>query len=451
MSANRTIPRGLLLCASAALLLVTACATPTSAGHRTARTAHPSATAASAVQAPAGSYVGLIKMGMPSAPEPFMSNEIAFTKHLRSTCGSVQNGYGPPADGGTCSMLADHGSACQPPPATHPIGSAYTDEVYVCHDHLMTAMDGASAGMIEFNANQLVDFSSGPATVSISRSTQANSSRDYTEFYFVPFAEQLAYSADGIIAETQKEARDYVRVVVATNGHETTFRVQERVGGGIHEVQGDWWDSVEARTGLVDSATIRTPIEFTLSRTHIRVSMNGFTPYDTDLPVPFPVTQAVFQVQHISYAPTQENGGTPNTWHWSNLIISHAVPYYQQMAMPEAVGDSGDYGWLGTTIHFAPAPAGALLRFQGFNYAPWQHSFASGFQISFDNGATWAAWHDMTPQDDGMGSFLQPIPEGATSAILRGQSGWYARDFYVMSLSARNAPPSTASTPMAMP
>ncbi|HEV2236910.1 MAG TPA: hypothetical protein VGR57_09655, partial [Ktedonobacterales bacterium] len=135
-------------------------------------------------------YLGLVNMGMPTAPQPYNPADFAITKHQRQTCGTVGNGFGPPADGGTCRITADHGADCGPPPATHPIGMAYKDELFVCHDHLMTAFDPAGAGVLEFQPNVLVDFSAGPATVSIDRSTAIttpNESRDYTEFYFVPF------------------------------------------------------------------------------------------------------------------------------------------------------------------------------------------------------------------------------------------------------------------------
>lgn len=415
----------------AALLLVMSAFSPTSG--------------ASAAPAP---YLGLTAMGMPSSPQPYMPSDFALTKHQRQTCGtSIDNGFGPPADGGTCPMIASHGADCSAPPATHPIGMAYADEMFICHDHLMTAFDPNGAGILEFQPNQLVDFSGGPATVSISRSTfntTANGSRDYTEVYFVPFADQLAYNTDDNIGEVQKEARTYIRVEMRTQGG-NTFAATEQVNGVQADLPGDF-TTLEDATGLVDSAVIRTPIAFTLSATHFTLSCNGHVFIDANLPMTFPVTQVVPQFEHVSYDP-EKDGDVPNTWHWSDLSISSAVPYYLQMAMPEAVGDYGDLG-LQNFISFPAAPAGSFLRFQGFNDQD-PNGFAGNYDISFDGGATWTHWASKTPQDMSLGSFWQPIPTGAFSAILRGGSGWYARDFYVMSLNG--AKPQPTPTPTSMP
>jgi hypothetical protein len=398
-------------------------------------------------RAAAAPYLGLVNLGMPTAPQPFMPSDFAITKHQRQTCGgTINNGFGPPADGGTCPMTADHGADCSAPPATHAIDTAYANEVFVCHDHLMTAFDPAGAGVIAFQPNQLVDFSAGPATVSISRSTRITTpaqSRDYTEIYFVPFAQQLAYNTDQNIGETIKEAATYIRVEMRTQGG-NTFAVTEQVNGTQADVPGNNYTTLEQATGLVDSAVTRTPITMTLSQTHFRLSCNGFTFYDAALPLPFPVTQVVPQFEHVSYDPEKE-GGQPDTWHWSNLSISSAVPYDFDMAMPEAVGD---YSWLGQRVTFPATPSGAFLRFQGFNAA--YDSFAGGYQISFDNGATWAHWALRPSGDNSLGNVWQPVPAGATSAMLRGPGGWYARDFYVMSLTSGAASVPTA-TPTAQP
>jgi hypothetical protein len=423
------------------LVLVTSCALPASTGRNTATHTAASATGAphgsSVTTSPApggvaGAYLGLVNMGMPTAPQPFMSDTFAITKHQRQSC--TDSGSPIPWDGGTCAMQADHGATCEPPPAMHAITTAYAGEVFVCHDHLMTALHGSGAGVIEFQPNQLVDFSGGAATVSINRSTHITSARDYTEFYFVPFDQQFAYSADGAIGETKKESRTFIRVFMSTQSG-NTFNVTERVNGVDADVPGDNYDSLESKTGLVDSAATRTPITMTISQTHFKLASNGFTFYDATLPIAFPTTHAVFQVQHVSYEPDKNGQGSPDTWHWSNLAISSAVSYYQQMAMPEA---TGDYSGLTNRVSFASAPAGAFLRFQGYN----QHwdSFGGSYSISFDNGATWTPWHLVSgTEDNSLGSFWQSIPAGATSALLRGSSGWYARDFYVMALGGASA------------
>jgi hypothetical protein len=451
MSANRNVSRVSLLVVSAALLLVTACSSATSTGHTAARptsTAHPAAPAASGAQAPAGGYLGLVRMGMPDAPQPFMSDEIAITKHSHA----FPNDYFPPAIGFGSAFTADHGADCGPPPATHRNDGSYAATVFVCHDHLMTSADAVGTSVVSLQPNQLVDFSKGPATVSISVSTFRTSNRDWLDFYFEPFAEQTAYTNDNNTGEELNAPQDYIRVREDT-AHNNDFVVTESVGGVQRDLTRNY-------AGLLDvvapSKTIRTPITFTISQTHFGISGNGHVFYDTDLPVPFPISRVVFQAEQVNYNPAspvflaEENtpeqaalglGPAGNTWHWSNLSISSAVPYYQQMAMPDAVGDAAAYDevqGLGNRISFAPAPAGAFLRFIADDHT---YGNFAGFAISFDGGKTWKPLARQDHSDDSYyGSFLQPIPQGATSAILRGTDHWYARDFYVMSLAAQNAP-----------
>ena len=72
-------------------------------------------------------------------------------------------------------------------------------------------------------------------------------------------------------------------------------------------------------------------------------------------------TSGIVQFGHHSYNPTKDglNGGegAPNTWHWDNIAINPARPFYQRQASPErSAADSG-------TITLAePAPAGAVLK-----------------------------------------------------------------------------------------
>lgn len=393
-------------------------------------------------------YAGLVAMGMPATPLPYAPTDFAITKHTRQTCGSIDNGFGPPVDGGNCPMTADHGTDCAAPPATHQIGQSYRDMLFICHDHMMTAINAGGTGVIAFQPNQLIDVSGG-ASFSIARSTAIKSSRDWTEIYLTPFADQLAYNIDGSVAEQPKEPKNGLHILFGTNGNgggNQVNEVSETINGVTTDVPcADCWNTLEGYTGLVDSATVRTPILMTLSTTHFSLAIAGHTFWNGALPHMLPFTQLVMQVQHVSYDPEKAGGGAvADTWHWSDLDISNAIPYYLQPASPDAAGDVG-YGFgLGNKITFSPAPSGAFLRFQAFNVN--FDTFASGYDISFDNGATWTPWHYVTPQDDSKGSFWQPIPAGAGSALLRGKPGWYARDFYVMALSGA-APVVTPTAP----
>jgi hypothetical protein len=395
-------------------------------------------------------------MGMAAAPQPWMPSDFAITKHFRQTSmGVIDNGYGPPADGGNEQMTADHGAACEGPPATHTIGSSYADVAFICHNHVMTALKSGAYGEVLFQPNQLVDFTNGPATVSISVSTLVRADRDWIDWLFVPFDEQLAVNTDINAAENIKLPRDSVQVLEHNYGFNIA-KVFETVGGNQMAMNPDWWTKLNDLTPA--SPTVRTPITFTISRTHFTVSAAGHTFEDEDFPTPLPFTQAVFQTMHHSYNPTKD-GGTPNTWHWSNLSISNAVPYYLSMGMPDA---AGDYSWLGQSTSFPAAPAGAHLRFQWFSANSALH--ADGATISFDNGTTWSPLQEQALSETPTGgvsaiNIWQPVPQGATRALLRGPGGWYARDFYVMAANGVASPPpasgasptDTAMPPMSTP
>jgi hypothetical protein len=393
-------------------------------------------------------YLGMTGMGMAAAPQPWMPSDFAITKHFRQTSGNVGNGWGPPADGGNEPMTADHGAACEGPPATHQIGTGYADIVFICHDHVMTAINSGAYGEVIFQPAQLVDFTNGPATVSISVSTRVTADRDWIDWLFVPFDEQLAVNTDDNDPENYKLPRDSVQVLE----HNYSFNIAkafETVGGAQTQLSTDWWTNLNDLTPA--SAVTRTPITFVISRTHLTVSAAGHTFVDDQFPTPLPFTQAVFQTAHHDYNPTKD-GGAPNTWHWSNLSISSAVPYYLNMAMPDA---AGDYSWLGQQITFAPAPSDAHLRFQWFSANNALH--ATGASISFDGGASWVPLAEQTLANAPTGgvsaiNIWQPVPQGATHAILRGPAGWYARDFYVMAANGvASAPPPAQASPTDTP
>ena len=69
-------------------------------------------------------------------------------------------------------MDAAHGPGCEPPPATHPT-SDYGDAVYLCKDHMMTAINAGGYGMIYLTPDRQIDFSEGEATIRFDVSTLA--------------------------------------------------------------------------------------------------------------------------------------------------------------------------------------------------------------------------------------------------------------------------------------
>jgi hypothetical protein len=385
------------------------------------------------------SYLGLVNLGMPTAPQPFMPSNFAITEHLRNA-----PDYGPPVTGGT-SMTADHGPGCEAPPTTHQADGSYASMVWVCHDHVMTSISSANNGYgeISLQPNQLVDFSDGAtATVDISVSTWRMSDRDWLDFNFSSFNQQLAYPVDSSLPDGQGLAENDVQVSMCSSNGDAWCAYQY-VNGQETQLQGDSFTQLQQIPGFSVSKSVRTQLEFQISATHFKfwAPTLHYVFYDVALPHPLSFDQAIFQFTHHSYTTTKDPndwapaeqqaaglGNMAGTWHWSNLAIDRAVPYFLSMGMPEAAGDG-----IGSAVDFAqPAPAGAMLRF--VDHGP--HT-----QVSFDGGTTWqtpAVQQHTT--DKGAANIWQPVPAGTRHILLRGGSGWYARDFYLM------APPSSGGT-----
>ena len=74
---------------------------------------------------------------------------------------------------------AMHGPTCAPYPATHPV-TAFQDSVFVCNNHMMTALNGGGYSEIVLTPAQLLDFSAG-GTVQVSISTGKLNNRDWRD------------------------------------------------------------------------------------------------------------------------------------------------------------------------------------------------------------------------------------------------------------------------------
>ena len=132
-----------------------------------------------------------------------------------------------------------------------------------------------------------------------------------------------------------------------------------------------------------------------------------------------------------SYSPFKCDGGCqPNTWHWDNVGIEPAVPF--TIVPSDRRWASDEHG---ATVSFAaPAPPESDLRFV---------EIGTGMEVSFDGGASWQAAQARPIREgkDAPNTFLSygaPMPEGATSATLRGgdwrAGSWRVRDFSIWSL-----------------
>ncbi|HVD30343.1 MAG TPA: hypothetical protein VNE19_01350, partial [Methylomirabilota bacterium] len=195
--------------------------------------------------------------GAPPAPTPWHPANWDVTVHSRDvdTFTTLE------------SMHAGHGTDCSAPPATHDI-SSYDDAVFLCRDHVMTAINAGGYAVIYLTPNQLVDFSTSESVVRFDVSTLVTSGRDWIDFWITPFHENVQLVGDIGPVDLNGLPRDAVHVRMNQFSGVTVFRgsvvrnFDEQPVGGL--------DSLALERLVVPSAAVRTSFELRISRTHLK-------------------------------------------------------------------------------------------------------------------------------------------------------------------------------------
>lgn len=123
--------------------------------------------------------------GTPSAPTAWGPSDWDIQYHTRNSQ------YWAAPEG----MAQQHGGDCSAPPMTHP-ASTWPGSVYLCNNHVMTAINASDYGLLYLTPNRMADWSSGPAVIQFDMSTEARSQRDWPDLWVTPFAENLAHPLD---------------------------------------------------------------------------------------------------------------------------------------------------------------------------------------------------------------------------------------------------------------
>lgn len=352
-------------------------------------------------------------------------------------------------------MLAQHGAACEAPPATHPI-NMLADGVFICRNHLMTSIIDAGYGEIALTPDHLVDFSSGSASVTVDVSTLQMNAADWVEVWISPFQENLALPFEGGV-DLQGPPLHGLRFSFNHSGSGGTlsgdvYRFDNYVGTKLPRTAAPDLTSLVAQ-----SAVTRTTYEIDLSQNHVRfglptVGAGGTWWTDTNI-APLAFKQGVVQLTHHNYNTAKHcpTCGT-DTWHWSNFAISNALPFSITNGIERSIHATG-----ATTVHFpAPAPANAYLRFSGIG--PQGRTYT----VSYNGGTSWVS-PALQPQsgskDEHFSTYMTPIPAGTTSVMFRGQNWWggpwWVRDPAIWSASGIspvvNSPTNPATNPPTNP
>lgn len=401
--------------------------------------------AAPAVELPAfaqsGSWISTFS-GSPSSPVPYNPSTWDVQVHSRDV--NTWKSLEP--------MNAHHGPNCVGYPAVHAV-SSYADAVYHCNDHVMTAINAGGYGLVMLTPNQMVDFSSGEATINFDMSTFRSSARDWVSIWLSPFEDQIPLPLTDWLPDLTGEPRRAVHLQMGVFNGKTGFQGLTVRDFNVTDISTDPFLTYE--DFLTTSAVRRDTFQLRISRTSIKFGMPAYNRWWVDRTIPdLGWSRAVVQFGHHSYSPTKacDGNGTcsPNTWHWDNVSISNAVPFTMLKA---------DLPYLdSTTRRYVTFPAGApsnsFLRFSGIG---------TNVQVSFNGGQSWqsAAQHAIErTAEEHFRPFWMPVPTGTSRVDFRGSSwyggDWMARGISIWSQNLSSAPPPTptpipAPTPIPLP
>src|SRR4030095_3362705 len=115
------------------------------------------------------------------------------------------------------------GSNCGAPPANHTI-SSYDDAVFICKDHIMTAITADGYGVIYLTPHQLVDFSNEEAVISWDMSTARSSGRDWVDLWITPYQDNLQLPLEDWLPDLNGEPRNAIHVRMDLVNGNTMFR-----------------------------------------------------------------------------------------------------------------------------------------------------------------------------------------------------------------------------------
>ncbi len=390
-----------------------------------------------AIGAIVSAYPG--EFGSPATPQPIVQNPALAHYDIQSHSRD-SNTWG---DNATESMAAQHGANCSAPPATHE-NHSYSGTVFVCNDHLMTAINAQGYGMVAVTPSQLLNCSTS-CVVQWDMSTERLSTRDWPDVWLTPWNDNLTLPFDNGSVDLQGMPRQGIHINGAANEngwHCTTIAnyVETELGCPYYLAM-DW--GVTAGT---NTAAVRQTFKLTITTGHMKferlasATVPQYTFIDTACACLMAPDYVVQFAQH-SYNPTKDGAGVPATWHWSNFTLTPSTPFTLIHTTPRAVMTNN------SLVTFdSPAPANAYLRFSGVGQITITPNGSAGFV---------APKQTFTGYYEHASNYFVPIPQGTQSVSVNfAPDGWYtgpyiAQDFHVWSKGG--TPPSTPTPNPASP
>lgn len=376
--------------------------------------------------------------GDPPAPQPFTQlNQTEFDVQVHSR------------DNWTWAELetqaAHHGNDCSPPPGTHTTSGSYDDAVFLCKNHLMTALNATGYGVIYLTPNTLADWSGGETVIRWDMSTLRTSDRDWVDVWVTPWADNMALPLEGWLPDLTGEPTNAVHVRMDNNGSADPLSARFRLMVIENGQETDYGLGANYNGWLTQDAARRDTFELRITPNRVTLTMPGYgqTIFDRTLDNTLDFASGVVQFGHHSYNPTK--GYAPNaradTWHWDNITVSPSIPFTMIKGNTRRVSSGG------SVTFTAPAPAASMLRFSAQGRV--EVNFGSGYSVV----------QPQQPNDDGFhfASYFVPIPAGAQTVTVRmtkGSGQWYtgpfwAKDFAVWTLGAPGPTSTPPNTPTA--
>lgn len=356
--------------------------------------------------------------GSPASPQPWQPSDWAVDGNNSDM---YLSGSTTPMD----VMPASHGADCASPPATHQIASL-PDAVYLCRDHVMTAVNAGYA-VAYLTPPALLDFSQGEAILRFDLSTLRRDGRDWVDVWVTPFDEHLTLPLQDWLPPYQGEPRRGIQLRLDGSSAGNFFRANIIRGHDSQELPAAEWQGYEA--WLTPDAARRDTFELRLSKTHITFGMPGYNRWWTDTSVgpALDWDKGVVQFGAHAYNPTKDcSDCIPDSWHLDNVALSPAAP---MSIVPSSPRWAGATAASPTVALRAASPAGGFLRFA-----------AVGQQVEFstNGGATWTSAHRQPQERDKpehFSSYLTPLPAGVSSLRFRAQNNQYGGAWMVANVS----------------
>lgn len=298
------------------------------------------------------------EFGTPGAPQPVQVNgsydhyDVQIHSRDASTWG----------DDSLETMDAEHGADCAAPPATHE-NHSYSGVVFICSDHIMTAIRASGYGEVMLTPSQLLNCAT-TCMVQWDMSTERLSTRDWWELRLTPWADNLAVAICGCLQDVDLQGPPRNGIDVSINNAESrplTSVVNNGVATDLFQQEPAGF-SKDIQVGT-NQAAVRQTFKITVTPGHVRFerlaspTAVGIVFLDSAAPVQM-LPDYIVQFEHHSYNPLKDGAGIPGTWHWQNFTLTPSTPF-------TLIHSPVRWTQGGTVTFAAPAPANAYLRFSG--------------------------------------------------------------------------------------